>query len=279
MVLFIFSDESGQVKKGGYYLRSALVIPEREYFNASEAFFNLKNEYGIPLNDELKAADLWTLKRYLEIANEEGYKKQKKKYENLVKEKPWLSTENKGYAHYLEFFEKSLALLPESTCIIIVWTYFFDTTFKPQNEIEKDFLRTIMLRIEDCLREREEYGIIIYDEGLFKELSAVYNDIFFNPKYFEKYSRIKDSVAFEVSKYSFGLQLVDYVSNVTYNAIRNFSTSNKLFRKYLKSKVRRVKSYSIRQTGFVPLYVSRYHGKNNEGEELIEKVMERLGLT
>jgi len=258
VVSFIFSDESGHVKENDYYLRSALIIPEEEYFKSSKEFFKLKEGYGIPLDDELKIPDIWTLKQYNEVVNKGGDGKIKGKYKRLIKNKPWIIKENRGYEDYLEFLENSLALLPETTCIIIAWTYFFGTTFKSQDEVEIDFLKTIMLRIEDCLREREEYGIIIYDEGFFKEISRAYNHIFFNPQYFESYSRIKDSIAFEISKYSFGLQLSDYVSNVTYNAMRGFSPSKELFQKYLNPKVRRTKSHSVRQTGIIPLFVSKY---------------------
>lgn len=149
----IFSDEAGIMDPDEYYLRCAVIIPEENYFTIQQKFFELKNKYGIPLEEELKASDIWFLKRY----QTKGINLPKKDRDRLQK------YINKDYTYYLEFIEESLKLLPDDAVIIVVWTYFFDKVFKDQSEIEKDFLQTIMPRIEYELKEQKERGIIFYD--------------------------------------------------------------------------------------------------------------------
>jgi|GEM_PF-5043491 len=271
MVEFIFSDEAGRIGVGNYYLRSVVVIPEKEYFKASNEFLSLKEEYGIPKDEELKTSDIW----FLKICQEKNSPNLEKRCNKRLKK--YLVDSKKGYEYYMEFLEKSLKLIPRSSVIIVVWTYFFERVFKNQRDIERDFLQTIMLRIEDELKEQGKRGIILYDVAFLKPLSRFYSEIFLRGEFVEKYSHIKDSIAFEVSTYSFGIQVADYISNIVLNALRGYKESRCLFIKYVRPKLRKKEAVSILRTGFIPLYLEHYR-KGNLGESLIQKISWDLGL-
>ena len=264
---FVFSDEAGEVRPENYYFRSAVVISEEKYFTIQSKFFKLKDKYGIPADEELKTSDVWYLKRY----QEDGRPLPRRNRERLKK------YTSEDYKYYLKFIIKSLKLLPDDTAIIAVWTYFFNKVFKKQDDIERDFLQTIMLRVEDELKERGERGIMLYDQIQINKLSKYYHKIFTEGKFIKKYCHIKDSIAFEVSTFSSGIQIVDYVANVVYNSLRGYPESLKLFKEILKSKIRRERGKSVLQTGFIPLYLSEYR-KNQKGQKLIDKTIKNLDL-
>jgi len=265
MVEFIFSDEAGWIKPEKYYLRTALMIEENAYFQLQHQFIELKKEYGIPPNEEFKASDVWHLLKY----QEKGIPLPKKDRHRLEK-----YTKN-HYPHYWDFILRSLELIPNTSSIVVVWTYFFNTPPKAQEEIEKDFLQVLMLRIEDELKERDKYGIILYDESSMNALSHYYSIIFHEGKFVHEYSHIKDSIAFEVSTFSSGIQIVDYVASVIHNSLRGYTYSINAFNEYIKPLLRWNKKRSIIQTGFIPLYLRGYY-KERRGEKLIDEILERL---
>jgi len=266
-VEFIFSDESGGIKAESYYLRTALMVNAGGYFQLQRQFIELKKEYGIPLDEEFKAADVWHLLKYQENGTPLP-KRHKQRLEKYTK---------KHYSYYWEFILKSLELIPDTSTIIAVWTYFFNTPFKAQEEIEKDFLQVLMLRIEDELKEQGRHGIILYDQSSIEKLSNYYNLIFHEGKFVNSYTHIKDSIAFEVSTFSSGLQIVDYTASVIHNSLRGYGHSVTAFKKYIRPIIRRNEGRSLIQTGFIPLYVKGYH-KEHQGEKLIDEISERLDL-
>ncbi len=164
-------------------------------------------------------------------------------------------------------------MLSEDIIIIVIWTYFFKSVFKDQSEIERDFLQTLMLRVEDELRERGENGIIIYDQANINKLSKYYNKIYINGKFVKEYSHIKDSMSFEISTFSSGIQIVDYVSSIVYNSLRGYTESLYIFKEIIKSKIRKKSGMLLSQTGFIPLYL-----KHKKGSELIKEIKEKLDI-
>ncbi|KAA0005769.1 MAG: DUF3800 domain-containing protein [Thermoplasmata archaeon] len=261
----IFSDEAGEIKPSKYYIRSAVMIPEEKYFVMQRDFFKLKKEYEIPLNEELKTSDIWHLKLYQE-GKRPLPKKHRKRLHKYTK---------RHYTHYLKFIERSLNLLPGDAVIITTWTHFFDNVFKEQDEIERDFLQTIMLRVEDELKEYGERGIMLYDQTSMDKIAGYYHDIFIEGEFVNEYSHIKDSIAFEVSTFSSGIQIVDYIANITYNSLRRYSMSLDIFKKTIKPKLRRKQGIDVIKTGFIPLYLGGYH---KGGTDLIDIITDALEL-
>ncbi len=243
------------------------MINENEYFKLQQQFTTLKRDYGIPLDEEFKAADVWHLLKYQEKDTPlpKHHRKRLEKYTS------------RPYSDYWEFILKSLELIPNTSTIIAVWTYFFNTPFKSQEEIERDFLQVLMLRVEDELKEKNGYGIMLYDQASMKKLSSYYNLIFHEGKFVNSYTHIKDSIAFEISTFSSGLQITDYIASITHNSLRGYSFSLDAFKKSIKPLLRRYRTLEILQTGFVPLYLQGYY-KENQGERLINEIREKLDL-
>ncbi len=133
----------------------------------------------------------------------------------------------------------------------------------------------MMLRAEDELKESNERGIFFYDETHLRKLSQYYSEIFLSGEFVGEYEFVKDSIIFEVSTYSSGIQLADYVANIAHNSLRGYKESLRMFKKIIQPKLRKKEGYKISQTGFIPIYLEGYkHG----GTQLIDEKLKLLGL-
>ena len=244
-VMLGFSDEAGWLKKNSWYVRTLYLVDSDKYQKLSRNFIKLKEEFKIPLDREFKFNWLWKIERH----------------PNKIKEKEgaYFFKEYKASA-LKEFVSKSIRLLDNiNPCLIVVYTFIFENLLKKKSdtEIEKDFMNVILLRVEDELLDSDSLAIIFYDETKKKDkLSQAYKKIFLSARFVEKYEHIKDSLSFEISRYSTGLQLADYVTAVTHNFLRGYSFSENLFKKHLFRWIRRKNKISIRRTGFIPLYLN-----------------------
>lgn len=256
--VYIFSDESGKYKSNNFYIRIALILNVDDYGNLTRNFIELKEKYGIPQNKEFKFSYLWVIKRY-----KAGALKIKDKDQNYFKNRDVVDLEN--------FVSESIKLLANyNPKIIVVYTYFYLNTFKSRQAVEKDFLQTLMLRIEDSCKNCNQFAAIYYDDCNYNEnliLKENYRKIFLESKYIKDYAHIKDSISHEDSAFSTGLQLTDFVSGIIHSFLKaclpenpaDYSYSKKLFDLFISDWIRVVRgnrgAWSIDKTGFIPLYL------------------------
>ena len=66
-----------------------------------------------------------------------------------------------------------------------------------------------------------------------------YRRIYLSGDFIKKYKHIKDSLSFELSHHSFGIQLADYCVGVFNSALKGFSKSTDIFRTILWQFVRK----------------------------------------
>lgn len=256
--VYVFSDESGKYKSNNFYIRVALILDIKIYGDLTNEFIKLKEKYGIPLDTEFKFSYLWVLEKY-----------NKTKFN--------LTDHNLDYFKHHDidalknFVSDCIQLLNRyNPKIIVIYTYFYITTIKPRLEIEKDFLQTLMLRIENSCKNCNRFAAIYYDDCNYENnivLKKSYKEIFLKSAYIKKYSHIKDSISSEDSAYSTGLQLIDLVSGIVHSFLKtfipdnitNYKYSKKLFDECLFTWIRTVTSYkgnlSKSKTGFIPLYL------------------------
>lgn len=257
--VYIFSDETGKYKPYNFYIRVALILDTYNYGQLTENFIKLKEKYNIPLDKEFKFSYLWAIERY-------------KQSKFIIKDKNLDYFKDYDVVNLKNFMYDCIKLLNDdyNPKIVVIYTYFYVTTIKSRLEIEKDFLKTLMLRIEDSCKNSNKFAAIYYDDCNYNEnliLKESYRQIFLKSEYIKKYTHIKDSISHEDSSFSTGLQLVDFISGVIHSFLKsclpenltNYSYSNDLFT-LISKWIRTVSSgsrgpWSISKTGFIPLYL------------------------
>jgi len=259
---YIFSDESGRFMQGNFYLRSAFIISVEDYQKLVSEFLKLKDTFGIPRNHELKYNNLYQIKRY--------QKGKETKFQGIVD-----SFKDIPYDNLLEFIKQSISLAGDfSIKIINIYTKFFKDPFKNQEEVEKDFMKCLMMRAEMDLEDAgAKGGVIFYDDTSIKEtLCEAYTNIFLEAKFIENYKKIKDSLSFDISQFSAGIQIIDFIAGAIHSFLRNFPEGTEIFHEKISPFLRRCGTYGIGQTGFISFYMKR----DPERSELAEKIEKRI---
>ena len=249
-VKLAFSDESGKIKSKNWYVRIVYIVDSLDYKSISSEFISLKKEFNIPRDKEFKFNWLWKLEKHRK---------------DIKRRDPCYFFRHYKTDDLKEFIIRSIELLDEfDPILIVVYTYIFGNFYKSQVEIEYDFMKTILARLEYEFSAQNSFGIIFYDESSHRDaLSGAYKKIFINAKYVKEYAHIKDSLSFDISKYSAGIQLADYIAGITHNFLRNYRYSSDIFKRYLFNWIRRVDKLSIKRTGLIPLYLEKTEiGKN-----------------
>lgn len=222
---FCFSDESGdyyykptdvQLKNHPFYIRSNIIIRSDEWLKLSSKFKDLKKSYGLPLNKEVKFANLWEVMKW------------EKRGVNLPEQILFLR--NHTYVELVEFIGKSISLLSELEFREVFISY---TLNKLKNKFETDkllkfHLQELMQRLQMGCRG-SDLGIVFFDSlsdtkrGMF---SNIYHELYQNGDIVQ-YDNIKDCLNFENSHQSVGVQLADFISG-TFSSIVRSKTSGRI---------------------------------------------------
>lgn len=211
---FCFSDECGdyqpnmskkQLSIHPFYIRTTLIINSSEWKLLNRKFRELKEKHKMP-SGEIKWANLWSLRNYqkkgLDIPEKTGFK----------------HLENTDYHNIINFIDEALSLINELQEKKIIATY--SRNNNSMNFSEKNILyfhlQEHMQRIEmELSKNKDNLGVLFFDpvspakNELFRD---VYNSLYENGDFIDKYSFIKDSLNIENSHHSVGIQLADFIS-------------------------------------------------------------------
>lgn len=239
-IYFVFSDESGNYKKNSserflrrnpYYIRSAYIIYAHEWKKLRNNFQKinenknklieevkaLKEKYSLEgEKNEIKWSHIWQLDR--KIKNQ----KEKKVIDNLI-----------------EFVEESLRILHElSYCKIIYTVTFNNSVNRDEKDIKKWHIQDMMQRVQMEIQDDfNNLGVLFLDPPSsnreLKEFQEIYKDIFLRDSFIKEYKNLKDTINFEPSHHSVGIQLADYVAGCFNGFLRGFKTSTNLFKKLI----------------------------------------------
>jgi hypothetical protein len=253
---FVFSDENGEYKPtpnahfcGNYpfYIRSAVILDVESWTQLKNQFTNLKLSYELPVNKEIKWSYLWSLTKQID------------NLEVITPDKPYYFLKDYKLSRLKEFVGESCKLLCSCPLCKIVLTVTFNETENSWSKynIQKMHLQEIMQRIEmDLHKEDNNLAVIFFDatsQDVDKLLREAYNDLYYHGDFIKKYSHIKDSISFELSHHSFGIQLADYVAGSFNGSLHDYQFSKNLFRDYLYQLLRReettnkILGYGIRE--------------------------------
>jgi hypothetical protein len=257
---FCFSDECGDYKPNmtnkqlrihPYFIRTTLIMNSNEWKLLNNNFKELKNKYSLPLDKELKWANLWTLRNFQinkkEIPNKYGIK----------------YLENIDYHILIEFVNDSLRLLNNINEKKIIATYTKNSSVPAINEksIMTFHLQEHMQRIEMELQvDNDNLGVLFIDpisndkNEMFRQ---IYNELFKQGDYINSYKSIKDSLNIENSHHSVGIQIADYISGVFSSILKatpenDYSKGVNMFYEYVYPNLRvggngEIQGYGIRE--------------------------------
>lgn len=235
---FAFSDESGKYKtertekfisKNPFYCRSAVFLNADEWLKFRDEFSTSKKEFlGADSLQELKWSYIWSLFKHFQ------------KKENIPSSKPYYALRDIPLDRLIEFIRHVLERLADCRSSRILLSVTFN---------EKD--RKNPIKTSEIVRQHLHHALDVID----RELSKIPESIcvfFLNPeeprieKYQkeafagiyaqnspDKFSRIKDSLNFELSSQSVGAQLADFCAGVFNGCLRLYPQSIDLFRHQL----------------------------------------------
>lgn len=253
---FCFSDECGdyqpnmtknQLSSHPFYIRTTLIINSSEWKFLSQRFRELRKKHKMPAG-EIKWANLWSLRNY------------QKKGQEIPEKTGFKHLENIDYHHIINFIEESLSLINELKEKKIIVTYTKNTNIQSYSEknILYFHLQEHMQRIEMELSKHENnLGVLFFDpvspakNELFRE---VYNSLYENGDFINKYSFIKDSLNIENSHHSVGIQMADFISG-SFSALlkscpeKDYSRGAKMFYDSVHPNLRQNESSEIHGWG------------------------------
>lgn len=234
-VLFIFSDEVGEYRKNMskramkqnlFYIRGSLLIDVAEYKELVPMVRETKENCGFGVNEEIKYANIWNW--------EHGRKGNKEKAE-------------RGR----EYIEECLSILDKCDTTKYIFTVtFLDRKhyFGDEVKLLKMHLLDLMQRIHMELKPKIDeddlgYAAIFLDmlnKNHCKELRNAYHQLSLGEEadYIKKYSTIKDSVTFEDSIHSIGIQMADLVTGIFHGCLLEREYSCGCFFEYVHGRIR-----------------------------------------
>lgn len=226
---FCFSDECGdykphmnddRIKIHPFYLRTTLIINSSEWRFFNNQFKELKTKYGILITQELKWAYLWSLRNF------------KKKGKTIPDKHELKYFESFDYHKLIDFVEESLTLITKLKEKRIIATYTSNDYKYGTNEksILGFHLQEHMQRIEMQLQvDEDNLGVLFFDPVSTEKnemFRKIYNELFENGDFVEKYKFIKDSLNIENSHQSVGIQIADYISGAFSSLLKASSSNN-----------------------------------------------------
>jgi len=246
-IFFGFSDECGtyqeqktkrHLRVHPHYIRSTILIKANEWKTLNNSFLELKKQYGLPVEREIKWAYLWQLRNY------------QKNKDKIPKKKDFKFLEKFDYHDLIDFVEDCLRLINEINYKKIIITHTDNKNCAKINEkaMLKMHLQEHMQRIEMQIQTRteENLAVLFFDpvsENTDKLLRDIYFDLYNSGDFINSYKHIKDSLNIEHSHQSVGIQLADFISG-SFSAILkgrnspNYDRGKKMFYDFIYPNLR-----------------------------------------
>lgn len=242
VIYFAFSDECGDyirerglnfIKKNPYYIRSTILIKADDWKRIQKQFINLKKEFTIPLDKEVKWSYLWSIR---------SHEKNKKP---ILPDKEYYFLRDYKSEKLFDFVIRTLRLLEDlDTKIILTITKNEDKElFVSESKMLGWHLQDIMQRIEMEIQNVNDNLCILFldpisnkKDKLFREF---YHNLYLSGDLIKKYGHIKDSLNIEYSHHSVGIQIADYISGAINGFLRGFENSKWIVKNILLEKIRK----------------------------------------
>lgn len=271
-IYFVFSDENGDYKanrnrrflgRHPYYIRGNLIIAAQEWSSLNTALRALKRKYDIDESKEVKWAYLWSL-RSMQRAGQ------------AIKEsEPFYHLRHLDYHQVVEFIDEALGLLEgvKYKKIFITVTHNNSPYNFSEGKLLQMHLRSMLQRIEMQIQGMPDNLAVLFLDPVNDEKCMLMREIYFNISqtgdFIEHYTHIKDSLNFECSHHSIGIQLADYVSGCFGGFMKGYEASQGIFKKRVYPFLRASESGEIMGYGIVEVPTARTY-RNRILDKLIK---------
>lgn len=256
MIYFAFSDENGSyapspsqrtLNAHPFYVRATVIIEANEWKRLNKLLDDLKErELGFEPSKEVKWAYLWSLKIHERDA---------KPIE--AKDDYFFLRERKS-SDVLQFVEKAVGLLASlSHCrIILTLTENKITSYTSEETMMRFHLQELLQRVEMDLQEDSSNLALLFldpiSESTDRVLRNAYSKIFRDGDFIKRYAHVKDSLNFELSHHSGGVQIADFVAGSFSAFLKGYINGGSIFIKHVlpfmrKNDIGEVMGYGLRE--------------------------------
>jgi len=231
-VFFAFSDENGEyqqkrtekfVKSHPYFIRATYIIRGMEWKLLSQRYADLKSARGLPLDKEIKWSYVWSLRNY------------QKNNRPIPENKDFYFLKDFDYRELIDFVKEALGLLNDLDYKKVIITVTYNHYCPSINEVNlyKMHLQEHMQRIEMELQGSDENLAVLFLDPISKKknelLRNAYHLLYNKGDFIENYRHIKDSLNFENSHQSVGVQLADYIAGCFSGFLKGYTRSVEMF--------------------------------------------------
>jgi hypothetical protein len=259
-IYFAFSDESGNYKQdrniqfnqnNPFYIRASFLMLGDEWLYLDYLFRELKLEFGLSPQTEIKYSDVWTLFNY--------QRNNTRRLENRLVPLKDYPTEG-----LVDFIGRSLNLLQELECakIIVTITKNGDIGTISERFVYTTHIQNLMQRIQkefedDNNPQTNENLCLIFIDPVGPQINNLltnsYNELYLNGDYFNQYFTIKDCLHFELSHHSSGIQLADFIAGVTNGYLKGREDSIEIFNQCVRPFLRQDTNGKITGWGIIEI--------------------------
>lgn len=255
-IYFASSDESGGFRKSAsqrfirsnpYYSRATVLTKAEDWKALRQRLSNLREKYNLPAGVEVKWSQIWSIVKH--ERNGEQISPNREYY--LISS--YLSS-----SQILDFADEVLQFMGNiDYCKIIITASDNNIPITiPESWHLERYLQEHMQRIEMELQNDSENLAVLFADHLSQDkdkyLCDAYHEIFKSGDFIRQYSHIKDSLNFEYSHHSAGIQLADFIAGCFNGILRGFDQSTNIFRARIKPYLRTdsrgmIMGYGIRE--------------------------------
>lgn len=222
-----------------------------EWLYLDYLFRQLKQEFGLTPQTEVKYSDIWTVYNY----QRDTTRKLERRLQSL-KDYP--------VEDLIEFIKRTLSLLEELQCvkIIITVTKNGDIGTISERFIYTTHIQNLMQRVQKEFEEdenpqtNENLCVIFIDPvsaQINKLLTNSYYELYLHGDYFNQFFTIKDCLHFELSHHSSGIQIADFIAGVTYGYLKGRKNSVEIFNWYIRPYLRQCTDGKITGWGIIEI--------------------------
>lgn len=253
-IYFAFSDENGSYRKWRsakfasahpLYIRSNLLINGLEWKKLEQGYRSLKQKYDLPINKEIKWSYVWSL---ISHRNNGREIKDKCSYYFIKDYDPDLLG---------KFICESISLLNDLEYCRLIYTV-TSNRLCPQideGKLLKMHMQEAMQRIEMDMAKDGNNLCVLFIDPVSREKDAsmreAYSELYQNGDFIDRYSHIKDSLNFEYSHHSVGIQMADFLAGALFSKLKKYPMGIEIYANTITNILRkgprgRIDGYGIR---------------------------------
>lgn len=244
---FLFSDECGAyipepnegfLSSHPYYVRTSLLVPSSEYRDLCQSYIELKHQFDLPAEKEIKWSNQWTLRKIQKSGDE------------LSKSHDLYFLKDYDYHKLIDFVENSIDLVSRISGVTVLTSV---TRNHANWKMTKK--RCYEMHIENHMQrvqfemENNGYNIAVMffdsvNDKTDRLLRDIYADLTRINRFKVEFSHIKDSLNIEHSHQSIGVQMADLVAGAVnsffkaQNSPNNYERGLKMFKESIKPRLR-----------------------------------------